>query len=479
MAEMMDYSSRAPEYRSAYRRVRNAVKGAVSSKSERGSEAGYVRALDGVRGVAVGLVFLFHLRVAGFGAGYLGVDVFFVLSGFLITSLVLDELRRTGRIALTSFWARRVRRLLPALVLLLLVVALVTWLTATFSERATLRGDLLAATAYVANWHFISTSGYFVSTGIESPLQHTWSLAIEEQFYLIWPLLLTALVLVVKRPRIAVGVLAALGVAGSAALLATQWSPGAVERAYMGTDSRIFEPLVGALGAVLVAHPRSRPVVDRLGGSLILLGAAGLIVGLIVIRPDTAVYYYGGALGVSAATLLLVAPLWLGHGRALRRALEWAPLVWLGAISYGVYLWHWPMTIWLGVRQTRGLEAGIRGAAVVLCTVGAAAISYYAIERPIRGRAPGGGLRGAPGGSAPLAAGRRGDGGGHSAPCRSPSLPSPACPSRPRTCPRPTPVCPSSCSPATPCRCTSRSRWTGRPLLVDGASSRPPTAPVR
>lgn len=145
------------------------MKGAVSSQSERGSEAGYVRALDGVRGVAVGLVFLFHLRVAGFGAGYLGVDVFFVLSGFLITSLVLDELRRTGRIALTSFWARRVRRLLPALVLLLLVVALVTWLTATFSERATLRGDLLAATAYVANWHFISTSGYFVSTGIEAP----------------------------------------------------------------------------------------------------------------------------------------------------------------------------------------------------------------------------------------------------------------------------------------------------------------------
>ena len=145
----------------------------------------HISSLDGVRAVAVVLVFLFHLQVPGFKAGFLGVDIFFVLSGFLITSLLLSESDRTGRVSLTAFWARRARRLLPALVLILIAVAVVTWTTATFTERASLRGDLLASTAYVANWHFISTSSYFASTGVESPLQHMWSLAIEEQFYLL------------------------------------------------------------------------------------------------------------------------------------------------------------------------------------------------------------------------------------------------------------------------------------------------------
>ena len=223
----------------------------------------HVRALDGMRAIAVLLVIAFHVRLPGFRAGFVGVDIFFVLSGFLITSLLLEEIRRTGRVSLSAFWARRARRLLPALVLVLLTVGVVTALTATYTERASMRGDLLATTGYVANWHFVQTSTYFADIGVDSPLEHTWSLAIEEQFYLLWPLLVFGVAAVGLRPRTAVGVLAVLGVGVSVGLLAILWAPGHVERAYMGTDARLFEPLLGAAGAALVASPWGRARLER------------------------------------------------------------------------------------------------------------------------------------------------------------------------------------------------------------------------
>ena len=329
------------------------------------------------------LVFAFHLGMPGFTAGFLGVDLFFVLSGFLITSLLLAEMERTGRVALTSFWARRVRRLMPALVILLLVVAVVTALTATFSERASLRGDLLATTTYVANWRFIATSSYFVNTGVASPLQHTWSLAIEEQFYLVWPLLLAGLILIVKRPRWTVAIPAVIGAVASAFILARLFIPDAVDRAYMGTDARIFEPLIGALGAVIVASPRGRAVLMKIGTPLVALGVFGLVYSLFVIRPAARFYYDGGAVLVSISTLMIVAPLWVGKGAHMGRALSWKPLAWLGAISYGVYLWHWPVIQWLGVPGAHGADAVLRGALTVAVTLGIAALSYYLIEQPI------------------------------------------------------------------------------------------------
>jgi peptidoglycan/LPS O-acetylase OafA/YrhL len=310
--------------------------------------------------------------------------MFFVLSGFLISTLLLNEMRERGRINLVAFWSRRVRRLLPALLVLMLVVAVVTGLNATFSERHSVRGDLLATTTYVANWRFISTSRYFQNTGTDSPLQHTWSLGIEEQFYLLWPLLLAILILVTKRPRPTVAIPAVLGAMASAVVLAALWAPRAVDRAYLGTDARIVEPLIGAVAAVIVADPRGRAAFERVGTWLAAAGAAGVTLFLVLIRSDTSFYYYGGAVGVSICTAILVASLWVGRGGPLGRFLAWTPVAFLGVISYGVYLWHWPLVLWLGTRNARGLDALVRGVLAVGLTIGVATASFFLVERPIR-----------------------------------------------------------------------------------------------
>ena len=351
---------------------------------------GHVRALDGMRAIAVVLVLLFHLEVPVFSAGFVGVDIFFVLSGFLITTLLLTELDRTGRISLPQFWARRARRLLPALVVLLLVVAFSTWLTGTFTERTSVRGDLLATTGYVANWHFIGTSSYFADIGIDSPLEHTWSLAIEEQFYLVWPIVaLGAAAAFSRRPRFGVGSVALALAAVSALLLWLLWTPEGVERAYMGTDARIFEPLLGAGGAALVATPGIRRHLERRATLVLGIGIAALISGIAVIAAVPTSYFQGGAVLVSLGTLGMLAPLWIGHGGAVSKVLSWGPIAWIGVVSYGAYLWHWPLALWLGARDD-GSPQTLTRIAVIALTFGIAAASYYAIERPIRrGRAAG------------------------------------------------------------------------------------------
>src|ERR1700712_3611651 len=230
-----------------------------------------IPALDGVRALAVLAVLADHGGVAGLPGGFVGVDVFFVLSGFLITSLLLQEHRRTGRIRLGAFWARRARRLLPALVLMVLAVITLRRAFAPDSVSG-LRLDALAALGWVANWRFAARhTDYFAQGGMASPLQHTWSLGVEEQYYLLWPLILVTVVLLSRHRRYAspaavrrtVGWLAVVGAAASAGAALRLSGSGSLGRVYFGSDTRAQALLIGAAAAALIGGPSPPGFADR------------------------------------------------------------------------------------------------------------------------------------------------------------------------------------------------------------------------
>jgi peptidoglycan/LPS O-acetylase OafA/YrhL len=349
----------------------------------------YRPALDGVRAVAVVAVILYH--VDWLPGGYLGVDTFFVLSGYLITLLLLAEFDRSGRVRLLNFWSRRARRLYPA-VLLLVAVCLVE-LYGIQSEQATLhtrRGDIVSTLFYYANWHFIATDqSYFASflSGV-SPLRHMWSLAIEEQFYLAWPILLVLLLtLSRRRPVVVLGVIG-VGVIASIAALAIEYRPGDSSRAYFGTDGRAHVLLIGAALAFLTSR--------RLGpnGSASVLRGLGVVaivcvVAAFVALDDTqSLYYRGGAalFALCVAVVLLVVEAQPAGGVA--RALSMGPLTWTGRISYSLYLWHWPIIIWTTSFIALTSATAQKLLAIALTFVAASA-SYYLVEAPVRfGRVP-------------------------------------------------------------------------------------------
>jgi peptidoglycan/LPS O-acetylase OafA/YrhL len=360
----------------------------------------YQPALDGVRALAVAAVVVFHGGVAAVSGGFLGVDAFFVLSGFLITSLLLAERAGTGRIDLVAFWGRRARRLLPALLLMLVaVVGVGRWLMPP-EELNALRWDALAAVAYVANWRMADREGdYFAATGAPSPLQHTWSLGIEEQFYLVWPLLvlgaiwlgpvlrrrLPVLARATKRPRFPVLFLAcASGAVASAVLAAALFRTADVDRAYYGTDTRAVALLVGCGLAVLLAGRRptkgaKRPVLAGLAVAGVLVTAC-----LWAFADGGAPWLFRGGLTVAAlAVAAVIAHAVLSPASWTAVVLSLPPLVWLGRISYGVYLWHWPLFGWLSAERT-----GLTGPALlgvrIAATLAVASASFYLFEQPLR-----------------------------------------------------------------------------------------------
>ena len=360
----------------------------------------YRPALDGVRALAVVAVVLFHAGVPGLPGGFLGVDAFFVLSGFLITSLLLAEHNRRGRIGLIAFWGRRVRRLLPALLVMLIFVALAGRYLLPSVEVRLLRGDALAALFYVANWRMIYRgSDYFTQTSAPSALQHTWSLGIEEQFYLLWPLVVVGLLALLTvrygqhasrrdhgRPaRLALLAVCLLGAAASALTAAVLYRPADVNRAYFGTDSRAEALLIGCALAVLLEMRSAAPPAKRhlMLGALAVAGAFG--VGWAWTHADgTSEWLYrGGLAGIALAVAAVLAHAVVSPASPTARLLALPPLVWLGRISYGVYLWHWPLFQFVNATHT-GLT-GMRLLAVrLLLTLVIPIASFFGIEEPIR-----------------------------------------------------------------------------------------------
>jgi peptidoglycan/LPS O-acetylase OafA/YrhL len=349
-----------------------------------GRRTAYVPAYDGVRALAVLAVLAFHGGVVWAGGGFLGVDAFLVLSGFLITSLLLQERQRTGTVALAAFWGRRARRLLPALFVMVTAVALSARAFLPPEELRLLRGDGLAALFYVANWRMILRGGdYFAQTSAPSPLQHTWSLGIEEQFYLLWPLLL---LLVVGRGRRWLLLLCGAGVVVSTVALASRYSLADPGRAYYGTDTRAASLLVGAGLATLLAGDlvrrgpgRRRPLL----ATLALLGGVATAWLWTHAAGDDAALYRGGLLAAALAVAAVLAHVALVPDGMSARLLSVPPLPALGRISYGVYLWHWPLFLAVDAGRT-----GLRGTPLFLlrCTVTllVAVASYVLVERPIR-----------------------------------------------------------------------------------------------
>jgi peptidoglycan/LPS O-acetylase OafA/YrhL len=349
------------------------------------TEVRRVAALDGARGLAVAGVLLFH--GGHLTGGYLGVDFFFTLSGFLITALLLAESSRTGSVGLGGFWARRARRLLPALVVLLVGVAVYSRFVAAPEQMSAIRGDTLATVGYAANWHRVfAHQSYFALFSSPSPLDHTWSLAIEEQFYVIWPLLFVGLLAWWKRatPK-AVLVTSIVLACASSMLMFALYRPGDVTRAYYGTDTRAAAILFGAaLAAWLSIHGPTRSRARRVELELLgLVGAAVLAVEWTRLDGQSSAPYRGGFLLCGlAATAVIAAAVHPNRG-PISRALSLRPPCALGAISYGVYLYHWPIDVYLD-RSRVGVGGWPLFAMQTAVTITLATASYRWIEQPIR-----------------------------------------------------------------------------------------------
>ena len=326
----------------------------------------YHPALDGLRAIAVVAVVAYHL--GWIRGGFLGVDLFFVLSGFLITSLLVGERERSGRVDLAAFWARRARRLLPALLLLLAVLLVV-------ARASTPRADVFATLSYVANWqHIWADASYFDLYREPSPLRHAWSLGVEEQFYLVWPLLVAVAYRIGGRRALAIACVA--GIATSVLLMARWFDPDDPSRVYYGTDTRAHLLLVGAVLALLPLRRWSQ----RLG----LLALVSCVVAMFAVPDDLPALYRGGMVLNAVPIAVVLGAVVSRPDARLARALGVAPLRSLGRVSYGVYLWSWPVIVLVTAEHT-GISGAPLDALRLAVIAGGTCASYWLVERPIRG----------------------------------------------------------------------------------------------
>jgi len=354
--------------------------------------------LDGLRALAVLAVVAFHLNLSIARGGFLGVDLFFVLSGFLITSLLAEERLVTGVSSLAGFWGRRAKRLLPALFCMLIVVAAYVAIVGHFRlfggaliDLSEMRGNGVASIYYVANWQLLyAHQSYFAQFLAPSPYEHTWTLSIEEQFYWLWPLVIVGLFAWATRRWRQIGTgIVIVGIAASAvymALVAAQ--VGGTAQAYFNTFTRAFDLLIGAAVALLLAGGRrpstraTRVIEASAIPAAILLAAFWVAAGTPTGAPRQ-LMYQGGFLLCGLLAALVISAVALAPRSLAARALAWRPLAAIGVVSYGIYLWHWPVIVLIGPAQTgmgRWSTDLLRLALIAVLTVA----SYRLLERPLR-----------------------------------------------------------------------------------------------
>ncbi|WP_433175949.1 acyltransferase family protein [Actinoallomurus sp. CA-150999] len=342
----------------------------------------HVPALDGLRGAAILGVLLFH--TGHLSGGFLGVDLFFALSGYLITDLLLREIEATGGVALVAFWGRRIRRLLPALATMLGGVTVLVWAVGSPDMVRTTLADGPWVQLNLVNWHLLAESaGYWDRFGPARVFEHLWSIAVEEQFYLVWPVLLLVIARGGRRVDRRVAVTAGLASAVSLALMITFAGSADPSRVYTGTDTRAFSLLLGALVATRPVRAVLARTVGRWAGAV----SASLVVGigtawLLVDGVNSPWLYTGGLFAHSLAAAVLIGLCAQAPQALVARILARRPLRWLGLISYSLYLWHWPVFVLLSAQR-----GWIRTAAACAVSIGLAALSKYLVEDPIRFRA--------------------------------------------------------------------------------------------
>ncbi|MEU1393803.1 MULTISPECIES: acyltransferase [unclassified Nonomuraea] len=345
----------------------------------------HIGPLDGLRGLAVAAVLLFH---AGYlSGGFLGVDLFFVLSGFLITGLLLAELDRSGRLNLAGFWARRARRLLPALVFMSVATLLLAWAFATPSMLRAVLQDAPWAAAQAANWHYIAEQiGYWNAAGTRL-FAHLWSIGVEWQFYLVWPLVVLAVGRGGAGGHRRVAAVAAVGALISLFLMVRYGAAMDTTRAYEGTDTRAFSLLLGAVAATAPARDLAGRVPRAAADALCAVLLGGLVLSWTLTAGEKAPgLFQGGMFAHSLASAVLIALLAAAPGGFVGRAVGGVLPRRLGEVSYSLYLWHWPIFLLLP-QEVLGVGGWGRDALAIGLSLPAAILSKLLVEDPVRSRA--------------------------------------------------------------------------------------------
>jgi peptidoglycan/LPS O-acetylase OafA/YrhL len=350
----------------------------------------YMPGIDALRAVAVLGVFLYHANVGWMPGGFLGVDVFFAISGYLITSLLLREFRRGGHVRLGRFWLRRAQRLLPAVGVMIAVVMVAAAILEP-DRIDGLRGDAIASLGYFANWHFVFAHvSYFEQFQRPSLFTHLWSLSVEEQFYLFWPLAFAAGMKLFGRGRLLLGVLA--GALASVVLAWILFDPGGdASRVYYGTDTHAVGLLAGVALALVwspieLRRRRTGPLVGPILDVVGVLALACIVLSFIHVHDYDLALWHGGYLWLALVTALALAV--LAHPAArLGSTLGQPPVLWLGLRSYSFYLWHWPVLALSRPGVDVSLPRGVLIPMQLALVCGLAELSYRYVELPFRGKA--------------------------------------------------------------------------------------------